>query len=149
MKYFQIAVTCLALTFGASLAQAEEHVVEMLNRGADGVMVFEPGVVIAQPGDTIHFKATTLGHHVRSYAVPEGAEDWYSPMSEDYRVTVTQEGLYLYACPPHIVMAMVGIVQVGAPTNQAEFDTAVEALEARFGPNKDRLATYIERLNTE
>ena len=31
--------------------------VKMLNKGADGAMVFEPSFVQAQPGDTVHFVA--------------------------------------------------------------------------------------------
>lgn len=143
-----LSVMALAAAFGlkAGSTSAAEHIVEMLNRGPDGTMVFAPGVVHADVGDTITFKAVKSGHYVKSYAVPEGAEAWSSPIHEDYSVTLTEEGLYLYACPPHIVMAMVGIVQVGKPTQNAAFDEAVDALEKRFAQNKDRLSGYIEQL---
>jgi plastocyanin len=49
------AVSILALASGAS---AEEHVVQMLNKGEKGAMVFQPDFVKAAPGDTV--RRTTL-----------------------------------------------------------------------------------------
>ena len=48
-------VAAVALTFISGVAMAAEHVVEMKNSGADGAMVFEPGFVKAEPGDTVKF----------------------------------------------------------------------------------------------
>jgi hypothetical protein len=42
------------------LSQGSEHVVEMLNMGEDGSMVFQPSVIKVSVGDTIRFKATML-----------------------------------------------------------------------------------------
>lgn len=36
----------------------------MLNKGAEGAMVFEPSFVQAQPVDVVHFIATDKGHDV-------------------------------------------------------------------------------------
>ena len=44
------AISILALSSGAS---AEEHVVQMLNKGEKGAMVFQPAFVQAAPGDTV------------------------------------------------------------------------------------------------
>ena len=47
-------------------AFAETIEVKMLNKGAEGAMVFEPAYVSAQPGDIIHFVSTDKGHNADS-----------------------------------------------------------------------------------
>ena len=49
-----------ALCIG-SAAFAETIEVKMLNKGAEGSMVFEPAFVAAAPGDTIRFISTDKG----------------------------------------------------------------------------------------
>ncbi|TJW42925.1 MAG: pseudoazurin, partial [Mesorhizobium sp.] len=49
------AISILAIVGGAN---AEEHVVQMLNKGEKGAMVFQPAFVQAAPGDTVRFVPT-------------------------------------------------------------------------------------------
>src|SRR5690606_14787757 len=46
------AAACAILAFAGGAA-AEEHVVEMLNKGEKGAMVFQPSLIRAAPGDTV------------------------------------------------------------------------------------------------
>ena len=41
---------------------SEDHVVKMLNQGADGFMVFEPAVLKILPGESVTFQATDPAH---------------------------------------------------------------------------------------
>ena len=126
----------LALVGGAALAETIE--VQMLNRGEDGAMVFEPAFVQAQPGDTIVFVPTDAGHNAQTIEglLPTGGETFEGDMGKEVSVTLTAEGLYGVECKPHAGMGMVALIQVGAPTNQEDFTAAVEGLR---GKAKERL----------
>lgn len=108
----------LALLAGAAAA-SETHIVQMLNKGEDGAMVFEPAFIQAEPGDTVTFVPTDKSHNAATLEdlVPEGAEAFEGPMSEEISITVTAEGLYGVKCTPHVGMGMVALIQTGAPTN--------------------------------
>lgn len=112
----------------ASTAQAETFEVKMLNKGAEGAMVFEPAFVKAAVGDTITFISTDKGHNAESIKdmLPEGVEPFKSDMSKDYTLTVTAEGVYGIKCTPHYAMGMVALIQVGAPVN---LDTAAGVVQ--------------------
>ena len=130
------------------LSEGSEHVVEMLNTGEDGSMVFKPAVLKVSIGDTIHFKATDLAHNAASIdgMVPDGAKSWAGALSADISVTLDQEGIYVYQCDPHVVMAMVGVVQVGKAVNREAIEASAEAMKAQFAMNTDRLENYLSRL---
>ncbi|MBP1807408.1 pseudoazurin [Rubellimicrobium aerolatum] len=141
-----IAAAVAALVGGA--AGAETIQVQMLNKGTQGAMVFEPSFVTAQVGDVIEFVATDKGHNVESIEgmLPEGAEAFESKMGEGYSLTVTAEGLYGVACKPHMMMGMVGLVLVGEPTN-LDAVTAVAAEELR-GKAKSRFEEDLAQVAT-
>ena len=136
----------LALLAAAS-AHAAEHEVKMLDIGSDKEpMVFEPAVLKIAPGDTVTFLPTTRGHNVESKVVPDGAEAFKSELDEKYSVKLDKEGVYIYVCPPHSMMNMVGVIQVGEATNMEAVNTRVPKLEKRAMSNKGRLTKYIEQL---
>ena len=126
----------LALVGGAAMAETIE--VQMLNRGEQGVMVFEPAFIQAQPGDVIHFVPTDPGHNAESIVgmLPEGAEAFMGDLGEEISVTVTQEGLYGVQCKPHAGMGMVALIQVGAASN---VDAFTEAANGMRGKGKERM----------
>jgi pseudoazurin len=102
-------------------ALAAEHEVQMLNEGPEGQRNwFEPAIVYAQPGDTIHFVATDKGHNSASLVVPDGAEKWMGKLSQEVSVTLEVPGLYAYKCTPHFGLGMVGLVAAGDPTINLE-----------------------------
>ena len=111
------AAVILALALPAAAADFEVH---MLNKGAEGAMVFEPAFVKVAPGDTVTFIPTDKGHNVETIKdmIPDGAEAFKSKMNETYKVTFDKPGAYGVKCTPHVGMGMVGVVVVGdAPAN--------------------------------
>ena len=48
------------------LSEGSEHIVQMLNSGDGGQMIFEPAVLKVSLGDTVHFKATDMAHNSAS-----------------------------------------------------------------------------------
>ncbi len=111
------AAVILALALPAAAADFEVH---MLNKGAEGAMVFEPAFLKVAPGDTVTFIPTDKGHNVETIKgmTPDGAEAFKSKMNETYKVTFDKAGAYGLKCTPHLGMGMVGVVVVGdAPAN--------------------------------
>ena len=115
------------LALGAALAFAQqagaaEHEIRMLNKGEKGVMVFEPALVHAAPGDTVRFVAVDKGHNAETVKgmLPEGAEPFKGKINEEIVVTLDKEGVYGIKCQPHYGMGMVALIEVGAPVNLEE-----------------------------
>ena len=139
----------LSLSVFGVFTSAANHEVKMLNSGVEGFMVFEPAVVKAAVGDTVTFKATDMAHNSASIEgmIPEGANPWNGAMSQDVTVTVNKEGVYVYQCTPHSMMAMVGVIQVGGSlSNMDAIQAKVASVKAGFVTNKERLDTYLGSL---
>ncbi|MBC8718337.1 MULTISPECIES: pseudoazurin [Brucella/Ochrobactrum group] len=115
---------CLAM---AAPALAENIEVHMLNKGAEGAMVFEPAYIKANPGDTITFIPIDKGHNVESVKdmIPAAAEKFKSKINENYVLTVSEPGAYFVKCTPHYAMGMVALIVVG--DNPANLDEIVAA----------------------
>ena len=130
------------------LSSGSEHTVRMLNIGPSGSMVFDPPVIKVSIGDTVHFKATDLSHNSASISgmIPAGASGWSGAINEDISVKLDSEGVYVYQCDPHLVMAMVGVIQVGGAINLEEVQRAALSLKTTFAMNGDRLESYLSRL---
>ena len=140
-------ITVAALTVITSSAFGEDFEVTMLNQGADGVMVFEPSVLKISVGDTVTFKPTNPGHNSASIAgmIPTGAESWDGGMSQEVKVTFTEEGTYVYQCTPHLMMAMVGVIAVGdASVNLSQVKDAASEKKPEFMMSAERLDEYLE-----
>ena len=147
MKFLNtILAGSLVILSGTALA--ESHEVQMLNTGPDGVMVFEPAVLRINPGDSVTFKATNPGHNSESMAgmKPEGAEGWQGGMGQEVTVTFDQDGVYVYQCTPHLMMAMVGVIKVGSGSNLEAIKTAAIDKKAAFMVAQDRLDGYLNQL---
>ncbi len=133
-----LIATSLATLLTAPIAMAETFEVQMLNRGVEGTMVFEPAFIAAAAGDTINFVATDPSHNVETIEgmLPEGAEPMLSEVGEDFSVTLTAEGVYGIKCTPHFPMGMVALIQVGAPVNleEAAAVTLRGKAKSRFEP---------------
>ena len=120
MKTLLLAAAAVAIAILP--ANAADVQVKMLNKGAKGMMVFEPDLVKVQPGDTVTFVATDPGHDAQSVPgmLPEGAQPFEGKIGKDLTVTFTQPGVYGVKCKPHYSMGMVALIVVGEPTNLAE-----------------------------
>lgn len=120
-KHATLAFAACALlgtmTFQANAAEFE---VKMLNKGEKGMMVFEPDLVRAAPGDTIKFIPTDKGHNAQTIdgMIPDGAQPFQSDMGKELTVTLDKEGIYGVRCKPHFGLGMVMMIEVGKPVNE-------------------------------
>jgi pseudoazurin len=120
----------LALTGAAAGAEVE---VKMLNKGAEGAMVFEPALVKIAPGDTVKFIATDKGHNAEiiDTMVPEGGAKFVGKINEELAVTFDKPGVYGYKCKPHYGMGMVGLIVVGDAANVDQAKAAAHPGKAK------------------
>ncbi|MDP9633798.1 UNVERIFIED_ORG: pseudoazurin [Ensifer adhaerens] len=126
--------TAMALAVMATVSQAADYEVHMLNKGKDGVMVFEPGLTRVAPGDTVTFIPTDKSHNAESITnlIPEGAQAFKGKMNETVKITFDVKGAYAIKCAPHMSMGMVALVVVGdAPDNLETVKTAKLPKKAR------------------
>ena len=130
------------------LSEGSEHTVKMLNSGDGGMMIFEPAVLKVSIGDTVHFKATDAAHNSASIEgmIPDGAQTWAGALSQDISVVLDTEGVYVYQCDPHVMMAMIGVIQVGEAVNLDTIKTSVGVQKSKFMMNAERIDEYISKL---
>jgi len=141
-KYLVMAAVAASFLAGAGV-QAAEVELKLLNRGAEGVMVFEPAFVKIAPGDTVKFIATDKGHNAETVKgmLPEGAAPFVGRNGEDVAVKFDQEGVYGVKCAPHYGMGMVAMVVVGSPTNADQAKAVPQS-----GKAKQAFATLFNKL---
>ena len=130
------------------LSEGPEHTIKMLNSGEGGQMIFEPAVIKVSVGDTINFKAVDMSHNSATIEgmLPAGAEAWSGQMNMDISVTLDTEGVYVYQCDPHVMMAMIGVIQVGEAVNMDEIKEASNKLKSSFVMNPERIDNYLNQL---
>ena len=130
------------------LSEGSEHIVNMLNSGEGGQMIFEPAVIKVSKGDTIHFKLIDMAHNSASIdgMIPTGAAPWAGELNKDISVTLDTEGVYVYQCDPHVMMAMIGVIQVGEAVNINEIKEASKNLKGSFVMNSERIDSYLSQL---
>lgn len=130
------------------LSEGSEHEVKMLNSGDGGQMIFEPAVIKVSKGDTIHFKAVDVSHNSATIEgmIPTGASAWAGQINMDVSVTLDTEGVYVYQCDPHVMMAMIGVIQVGEAVNMNEVKEASKKLKSTFVMNAERIDSYLNQL---
>ena len=130
------------------LSEGSEHIVQMLNSGDGGQMIFEPAVLKVSLGDTVHFKATDMAHNSASMEgmIPEGAKKWSGAMNQDISIVLDTEGVYVYQCDPHVMMAMIGVIQVGEAVNLDTIKTSVGVQKSKFMMNAERIDEYLSKL---
>ncbi|PRY83220.1 pseudoazurin [Donghicola tyrosinivorans] len=140
---FKSMMMTAAFAMIASVASAETHEVQMLNKGEAGVMVFEPAFVKAAPGDVIQFVPTDKGHNVESIdgMLPDGVDSFKTKFNEAFELTVDAEGVYGVKCTPHYSMGMVAVIQVGDAVN---LDAA--AAVKQKGKAKARMADILAQV---
>ena len=144
MKALKIIFLTLIALSPLSIISAD-YTVKMLNNGKEGLMVFEPAVLSIQQGDTVLFEATDVSHNSASIPgmIPQGAMPWTGAMNQDIKVTFDKEGVYVYQCTPHSMMAMVGVIKVGVPKKLEIIKGKAEDQKKAFVMNKERLTNYL------
>jgi pseudoazurin len=141
----KLRLLALLMVVAANFAVAAEHTVEMKNKGEGGIMVFEPAVLHVAVGDTVTFAPTDAGHNSETVdgLMPEGATPWKGENGQSITVTIDKQGVYVYKCLPHSIMAMVGVIVAGEPVNLEQIKTDAEPFIATFAMKKKRLTKYL------
>ena len=141
-KILMMAAAAVLMTMAGGALSAEVEV-KMLNKGAEGAMMFEPALVKVAPGDTVKFVATDKGHNAETIKgmLPADATPFLGKNGEDVAVTFDKPGIYGVKCLPHYGMGMVAMVVVGTPDN-------VDAAKAVPQPGKAKqvMAGLFEKL---
>ena len=100
-------ITILAITSISSLAIAQNHTIEMLNKLGKERMVFSKKVISINLNDDISWKSVDKGHNVEFIGMPDGVKKYKSRISKDANFKFTKPGVYLYQCTPHKAMGMI------------------------------------------
>ena len=133
-----------------SFVAAENFDVKMVNADASGqVMVFDPPFIKANVGDTVTFLPTDMLHNSQSVPglIPSSANSWNGAMNEKITIELNAEGVYVYQCTPHIALGMIGVIQVGSPTNIDDVKNSISSLESMIVMNKERVQQYLSQVN--
>ena len=134
---FSIILLLSNISFGS-----ETHIVKMLNNSDQGSMVFEPAFIKINKGDSITFEMTDAGHNAVIVASPDDS----IPFDTEYKPSTTVQfdtnGIYLYKCTPHAMMAMAGLIQVSDASNKAQMKKEIEKFESAvmMEPVKTRIS---------
>ena len=114
-KFLKSLITTLITLFITTAAFSEAHMIEMLNKSGNEMMVYSKKVIKVNVGDTVTWKATTKGHNVEFIrnGTPEGVGKFKSKMNVDVDYKFEVPGIYAYWCTPHKAMGMIGFVVVG------------------------------------
>ena len=114
-KSLKSLITTLITLFITTAAFSEAHMIEMLNKSGNEMMVYSKKIVKVNVGDTVTWKATTKGHNVEFIrnGTPEGVGKFKSKMNVDAEYKFDVPGIYAYWCTPHKAMGMIGFVVVG------------------------------------
>ncbi|WP_064709257.1 pseudoazurin [Rhizobium bangladeshense] len=124
---FGLIAAAAALIASTAPVIAADHQVQMLNKGMDGAMVFEPSFLKIAPGDTVTFVPTDKSHNVETFKglIPDGVAEFKSKPNEQYQAKFDVAGAYVLKCTPHVGMGMVALIQVGDnPANLEAIKTA-------------------------
>tara|TARA_X000000368_G_scaffold322176_1_gene259336 strand:+ start:301 stop:732 length:432 start_codon:yes stop_codon:yes gene_type:complete len=140
-------IVLLILISISNILYTAEYEVKMLNFGAEGGMVFEPGFLRVEVGDTINFIATDMSHNTESIAglIPEGAQGWSGTINENVSVVIDKEGVYVYQCTPHLILGMVGVIQAGESVNREKVMASID--KVTIAVNQERLTSYLDQVN--
>ncbi len=117
----------LSVLISTQAFAAQEHIVNA------EVRAFNPDIIYIQSGDTVRF-INMASHDSVSVEglIPEGAEHWQSGIGNNITLKLDVEGVYAYACVPHIGFGMFGVIVVGEPVG---IDAAMEYARANLkGP---------------
>ena len=103
--------------------------VKMLNQGDQGSMIFEPAFIKINTCDSINFEMSDAGHNAVTVAAPAGSVPFDTKYKPSTLVQFDTNGIYLYKCSPHAMMAMAGLIQVSDASNKTEMNEAIMKFE--------------------
>ena len=125
-------------------SDAAPKVIEMLNRQNDEMMVFSIPLLQVESGETVTFKATDLTHSVAFIdgGVPTDVPPLKGVFNTDTSYTFEKPGIYVYKCPAHYGMGMIGAVVVDRNHHNL---AAIKSLELMPAAQK-RLSQILSQL---
>ena len=108
-------------------------------------MWYSEDVTRVDVGETITWKPTVGGHNVHFVAWPEEYKMTQKPsgrIGQEYTITLTEPGIYVYLCTPHVRHGMISfIIVVDDISNK---DQIAETL--LFGKSQTKLDEFVESL---
>ena len=139
---FSIILLLSNISFGS-----ETHIVKMLNNSDQGSMVFEPAFIKINKGDSITFEMTDAGHNAVTVVGPAGSEPFDTKYKPSTTVKFDVNGLYLYKCAPHAMMAMAGLIQVSDANNKESMKAEIDKFESNvmMQPVKTRMSDIFNK----
>ena len=108
-------------------------------------MWYSEDVTRVEVGETITWKPTVGGHNVHFVAWPEEYKMTQKPsgrIGQEYTITLTEPGIYVYLCTPHVRQGMISFIIVGDDTSNKD---AISELKVR-GKSKKKLNEFVESL---
>ena len=139
MKYLRLMryLIILIIVFTAFKVSGKE--LEMLD------MWYSEDVTRVDVGETITWKPTVGGHNVHFVAWPEEYKMTQKPsgrIGQEYTITLTEPGIYVYLCTPHVRHGMISFIIVGDDISNKDqiADTML------FGKSQTKLDEFIESL---
>ena len=123
------------------------HTVKMLNEGSQGSMVFEPAFIKINTCDSIKFEMTDAGHNAVTVAAPKDSIPFDTKYKPTHTVQFDTDGIYLYQCAPHAMMAMAGLIQVSDANNKDQMKADIEKFESgvMMQPVKTRISDLFKK----
>tara|TARA_B100000900_G_scaffold409041_1_gene424270 strand:- start:688 stop:1104 length:417 start_codon:yes stop_codon:yes gene_type:complete len=108
-------------------------------------MWYSEDVTRVDVGETITWKPTVGGHNVQFVAWPEEYKMIQKPsgrIGQEYTITLTEPGIYVYLCTPHVRHGMISFIIVGDDISNKDkiADTML------FGKSQTKLDEFIESL---
>ena len=108
-------------------------------------MWYSEDVTRVDVGETITWKPTVGGHNVHFVAWPEEYKMTQKPsgkIGQEYTITLTEPGIYVYLCTPHVRHGMISFIIVGDDVSNKDqiADTML------FGKSQTKLDEFIESL---
>ena len=123
-------ILIFAFTLVAVPSYSSEYVVEARKTGDSGkAMSFAPRYLKVEVGDTVTFKPSDACHNAESFFSPTEEASFKTTHGEVTSIKMSQEGVYLYKCTPHLTGDMVGIIQVSSSGKEQEASTAQKGVK--------------------
>ena len=139
----KIVILAIIMTL-PNFAFAKNHQVQMLNSHKGQAMVFKPDFLKINLGDKVTFIPTDTNHNSQSVFTPKNNLKWQGKDNEKITISFNEEGLYIYECANHAVIAMVGMIQVGKATNLNAAKKFAKDYKKTLAMNGDRVDNLFE-----
>ena len=139
MRYLFFLIVAFIVFAIFTISPAFSKELEMLD------MWYSEDVTRVEVGETITWKPTVGGHNVHFVAWPEEYKMTQKPsgkIGQEYTITLTEPGIYVYLCTPHVRHGMISFIIVGDDVSNKDqiADTML------FGKSQTKLDEFVESL---